>query len=77
MESVVKVLVGLKVAGLVLFAVVLVISFVYTLAVGPEDPASEYGRTAVCKDGTVLDPPWNLCGKEHGYLDHWTTAPAP
>lgn len=75
MESVIKALVGLKVVGLVLFAAVLVISFVYTLVVGPADPESTHGETAVCKDGTVLQPPWNLCGQEHGYLDHWTTAP--
>ncbi|MFG3017855.1 hypothetical protein ACGFZQ_04765 [Streptomyces sp. NPDC048254] len=75
METVIKVIVGLKFVGLALFGVVLVISFVYTIAVGPDDPASKQGSTAVCKDGTVLQPPWNLCGQEHGYLDHWTTAP--
>ncbi|MEU3410371.1 hypothetical protein ABZ760_03720 [Streptomyces sp. NPDC006658] len=75
METVVRVIVGLKVAGLVLFAVVLVTSFAYTMAVGPEEPESTHGSTAVCKDGTVLEPPWNVCGESHGYLDHWTTAP--
>ncbi|MFE2530434.1 hypothetical protein [Streptomyces sp. NPDC059371] len=75
METVIKVIVGLKVVGLVLFGVVLVISFGYTLVVGPDDPESTHGHTAVCKDGTVLTPPWNVCGEEHGYLDHWTTGP--
>jgi hypothetical protein len=76
METVIKALVGLKLVGLALSAAVLAISIIYTLAVGPEDPESERGRTAVCKDGTVLAPPWNLCGKQHGYLDHWTKGPA-
>ncbi|WP_406841895.1 hypothetical protein ACICHK_43700 (plasmid) [Streptomyces sp. AHU1] len=77
METVVKAVVALKVVGLVLFVVVLAISFAYTLVVGPDDPESSHGYTAVCRDGTVLAPPWNQCGKEHGYLDHWTTGPAP
>ncbi|WP_328766905.1 hypothetical protein [Streptomyces sp. NBC_00286] len=76
METVIKAIVGLKLVGLVLFAVALVISFAYTFVVGPEDPESQHGYTAVCKDGTVLSPPWNHCGEEHGYLDHWTTTPA-
>lgn len=75
METVIKAIVGLKVVGLVLFAVVLAVSIVYTLAVGPDDPESTHGSTAVCKDGIVLSPPWNQCGEEHGYLDHWTTGP--
>ncbi|MFF6982456.1 hypothetical protein ACFZAV_33390 [Streptomyces sp. NPDC008343] len=70
MESVIKALVGLKILGLVLFAVVLAISLGYTFIVGPDDPESEHGSTAVCNDGTVLEPPWNVCGEEHGYLDH-------
>lgn len=77
METVIKAIVGLKVVGLVLFGVVLIISFAYTFVVGPDDPESKHGYTAVCKDGTVLAPPWNVCGKDHGYLDHWTTGPAP
>ncbi|MFF3876011.1 hypothetical protein [Streptomyces sp. NPDC001978] len=77
METVIKVIVGLKVVGLALFVAVLAISVVYTIAVGPDDPESKHGSTAVCKDGTVLEPPWNVCGKERGYLDHWTTGPAP
>lgn len=75
METVIKALVGLKLVGLVLFAVVVAVSIVYTLAVGPDDPESTQGNTAVCKDGTVLSPPWNVCGEEHGYLDHWTVDP--
>lgn len=76
METVIKVIVGLKVVGLALFAVALVVSFAYTFVVGPYDPESTHGRTAVCKDGTVLEPPSNVCGEDHGYLDHWTTGPA-
>ncbi|MFB6955474.1 hypothetical protein ACFCYB_00200 [Streptomyces sp. NPDC056309] len=76
METVIKALVTLKFIGLVLFAIGLVISFAYTLAVGPDDPETKHGYTAVCKDGTVLAPPWNACGQQHGYLDHWTTGPA-
>ncbi|MFJ4550323.1 hypothetical protein ACIP4X_14015 [Streptomyces sp. NPDC088817] len=75
METVIKALVGLKLVGLVLFAIGLVISIAYTLAVGPDDPETKHGYTAVCKDGTVHAPPWNSC-KDHGYLDHWTTGPA-
>ncbi|GGS97656.1 hypothetical protein GCM10010206_70550 [Streptomyces cinerochromogenes] len=75
METVVRVIVGLKVAGLALFAVVLVTSIAYTIAVGPEEPESTHGSTAVCEDGTVFQPPWNVCGESHGYLDHWTTVP--
>ncbi|UYQ63074.1 hypothetical protein [Streptomyces peucetius] len=37
----------------------------------------DHGSTAVCNDGTVLEPPWNSCGGEHDHLDHWTTAPSP
>jgi hypothetical protein len=77
METVIKAIVGLKLVGLVLFAVGLAISIAYTFVVGPDDPESKHGYTAVCKDGTVLAPPWNSCGKEHGYFDHWTTGPAP
>ncbi|MGW2573003.1 hypothetical protein [Streptomyces sp. NPDC001537] len=76
METVTKAIVALKFVGLALFGVALVISLTYTIAVGPDDPESTHGSTAVCKDGTVLEPPWDVCGKEHGYLDHWTTAPS-
>ncbi|MFF0136752.1 hypothetical protein ACFYRN_09925 [Streptomyces sp. NPDC005227] len=75
METVIKAIVGLKLVGLVLFVVVLIISVAYTFAVGPSDPESTHGTTAVCTDGTVLAPPWNVCGQEHGYLDHWTASP--
>lgn len=75
MESIIKGLAGLKLLGLVLFAIVLAASLGYTLVAGPDDPESTHGYTAVCKDGTVLEPPGNVCGKEHGFLDHWTTAP--
>ncbi|MGW3813439.1 hypothetical protein [Streptomyces sp. NPDC005046] len=43
METIIKVIIGLKVLGLVLFGVVLVISIVYTLAVDPDDPESRHG----------------------------------
>ncbi|MEU6802517.1 hypothetical protein [Streptomyces neyagawaensis] len=75
METVIKAIVGLKIVGLVLFVVVLVLSFAYTLVVGPDDPESPHGYIAVCKDGTVLEPPSNVGGEEHGYLDQWTTGP--
>ncbi|SED26634.1 hypothetical protein SAMN05216532_4001 [Streptomyces sp. 2231.1] len=77
MESIIKALVGLKLVGLVLFVIAVAIGIGYTLAAGPEEPESTHGSTAVCKDGTVLSPPWNACGEEHGYLDHWTSRPAP
>ncbi|MFE9813177.1 hypothetical protein [Streptomyces sp. NPDC005548] len=76
METVVRAIVGLKAVGLVLFGIVLVMSVGYTIVVGPDDPESKQGHTAVCKDGTVLAPPWSVCGEEHGYLDHWTMGPA-
>ncbi|MFF2205220.1 hypothetical protein [Streptomyces sp. NPDC058145] len=76
MEHIIKAIVGLKLVGLVLFALVLAVSIVYTIAVGPDDPESTHGNTAVCKDGAVLEPPWNVCGEENGYLDHWTTGPS-
>ncbi|MEU3293003.1 hypothetical protein ABZ722_11645 [Streptomyces longwoodensis] len=75
MENLIKGLVGLKVVGAVLFLSVFAVCAVYTAMEGPEDPETQHGYTAVCKDGTVLPPPWNVCGEAHGHLDHWTTAP--
>lgn len=75
MDTLFKVIFGVKAVGAVLFAIGLAIAIVYTVATGAQDPETTHGYTAVCKDGTVLPPPWNSCGEGHGYLDHWTTGP--
>ncbi|MFI6105827.1 hypothetical protein [Streptomyces sp. NPDC051310] len=66
---------AIMVLGLITMAAVLLFWALLNGSPGYDQP--DHGFTAVCKDGTVLEPPWNLCGPEHGYLDHWTTTPSP
>jgi hypothetical protein len=65
----------IKIAAIVLLVAVLIVGGIVTMFAGteppPRDPEHGY-TTAVCKDGAVLPPPWNTCGEDHGYLDHWT-----
>lgn len=75
MENLIKALVAVKVLGAALFLLMLGVFVVSMVITGSDDPEDQHGYTAVCKDGTVLEPPWNQCGEQHGYLDHWTTAP--
>lgn len=55
------------------FIAMLGLAIAYTLIV-PAEPLP-HEATAVCGDGTLLPPPDNKCGPEHGYWDHWTVTP--